>query len=571
MPAHVQDRHWAELGVAVLLAAVLTLAWTFRDWANLSALRLPDTDDMVRLQQIRDWLAGQPFGDLAQHRLGPPPGLEMHWSRLPDLVPGAIIFLLSPMLGAHAAELVAVVAWPALLFAATLTLVARIARTLGASGPFAAVIAALAYPATTVFVPGRIDHHGLQMVLLLIVAQAAIGRGSLGSGAAAGLATAASLAIGLETVPLLAVAGAAIVASWTMPGREAQARLSGYAVSLALALAAASVALRTSGWTYLACDGFTLELWRAAQFAALALLALPLVGFAAAERRIRVVAGLGVAVVAAGGALALSPGCLHPYGAVDPLLARLWLGHVAEAQPLFRAPFGQAFGYAGLMFAGIAATLWAWRRTRDARWLVLLALLFTAALVTLAQLRGAYAGALLAAPALAAVTAAARGRGIVTLAGAWLLSAGLLYPILGNALASRASAAPGVASADCTDVGSLAALRPGTLMGSIDLGAYALAATPHRVIAAPYHRNDAGNRAMYRFFLDSADDAHVAARRWRIDYIAFCAGDFAELGSDAVDPDALAVSLNRRAPPAWLRRLSPLDAPLGAYAVVEPR
>src|SRR3954470_24726175 len=110
MPAHVQDRNWADMWVAVLLASLLSVAWTARDWADLSALRLPDTDDMVRLQQIRDWLAGQPFGDLAQHRLGPPPGLEMHWSRLPDFVPGALIFLLAPLLGAHSAELVAVIA-----------------------------------------------------------------------------------------------------------------------------------------------------------------------------------------------------------------------------------------------------------------------------------------------------------------------------------------------------------------------------------------------------------------------------------------------------------------------------
>ncbi|HWU96364.1 MAG TPA: hypothetical protein VN029_12260, partial [Sphingomonas sp.] len=66
---------------------VLSLAWTLRDWHDLAALRLPDTDDVVRLQQIRDWLAGQHFADLAQHRLGAAPGLEMHWSRLADLVP----------------------------------------------------------------------------------------------------------------------------------------------------------------------------------------------------------------------------------------------------------------------------------------------------------------------------------------------------------------------------------------------------------------------------------------------------------------------------------------------------
>lgn len=55
---------------AFALAVVLCAGWAWRDWAALSALQLTDTDDMMRLQQIRDWIAGQGFADLAQHRLG---------------------------------------------------------------------------------------------------------------------------------------------------------------------------------------------------------------------------------------------------------------------------------------------------------------------------------------------------------------------------------------------------------------------------------------------------------------------------------------------------------------------
>ena len=78
---------WIDALVATLLAAALTAAWAARDWGNLAALRLPDADDMMRLQQIRDWLGGQAFADLTQYRLGAD-GVAMHWSRLADLVPG---------------------------------------------------------------------------------------------------------------------------------------------------------------------------------------------------------------------------------------------------------------------------------------------------------------------------------------------------------------------------------------------------------------------------------------------------------------------------------------------------
>ncbi|MBX4390490.1 hypothetical protein K4H03_30875, partial [Mycobacterium tuberculosis] len=76
------------------------------------------------------------------------------------LVPGAIIALLTPLLGAHGAELVAVMLSPMLLFAAALRLIASIARRLDVPAPVAVVVAALAYPASALFLPGRIDHHG---------------------------------------------------------------------------------------------------------------------------------------------------------------------------------------------------------------------------------------------------------------------------------------------------------------------------------------------------------------------------------------------------------------------------
>ena len=87
-----RPRIWRDAALASAIALLLSAVWAIRDWTALSALHLPDTDDVVRLQQIRDWLGGQAFGDLAQHRLGLG-GVEMHWSRLPDLAPAAIIAL----------------------------------------------------------------------------------------------------------------------------------------------------------------------------------------------------------------------------------------------------------------------------------------------------------------------------------------------------------------------------------------------------------------------------------------------------------------------------------------------
>ncbi|HVJ02328.1 MAG TPA: hypothetical protein VM662_09110, partial [Sphingomonas sp.] len=500
MAAAAPRLHRHDITAAFGLALLLGIAWTLRGWVDLSALRLPDTDDVMRLQQIRDWLGGQAFGDLAQHRLGPAPGLGMHWSRLPDLVPAALIAALAPLLGQPGAEIAAVVAWPLMLFACALLLIAGIARALGASGALAATLGALAYPATSLFMPGRVDHHGFQLVLLLVVVRSLVRSGTAPAGIVAGVATAASLAIGLEAAPLLALAAAAVALLWLRGEAGAHARLCGYALGLVLSLSAAAALLRTRGWDYPACDGFTQHFWRAAQIGALALLALAVAGFGLRTLRARAAAILVAGAAGLGGALLLSPDCLHPYGRVDPLLVRVWLSQVEEAQPLLAAPVGHAIGYAGLMLAGITASALAWRRERNTAWFVLLALQFGALALTLAQLRGAYAGAILAAPALAALIARARTHGVLALAAAWLASTGLLYPIAAQAF-TRGTGAPGRGCDQAAALARLAILPAGTLLSPIDMGARAIASTPHRSIAGPYHRNSAGNVAMYRFFL----------------------------------------------------------------------
>ena len=542
---------WRDNTVAAALALLLAAVWAWRDWAALSVLRLPDTDDVMRLQQIRDWLAGQRFGDLTQHRLGAA-GLEMHWSRLPDLVPGAIIAVLTPVMGAHGAELAAVILWPLLLFAVALMLVAAIARRLDVAAPIAVVVAALAWPANALFLPGRIDHHGLQLVLLLVLVRAVIGPGGWRGGVAAGVASVASLVVGMETAPFLALGGGVLVLRWAVEGEGERPRLLGYGAALVAGMAFAPLLFRTSGWNAATCDAFAALLWRAAQVAALAPLALALAGGRLGTVRARLIAAAALGVTALAAVLTLSPACLSPYGGVDPLLERLWLERVAEAQPLFAAPLDHAIGYVGLALAGLAATAWQWRRTRDTDWAVLGAVQLVALALALMQLRGIYAGTLLAAPGLAALIAFARERGPLALAAAWIASAGFLYPALGSL------AAPPAPAATCDGgavLAQLAAEPAGTVAAPIDLGAYALAETRHRVLAAPYHRNAQGNLAVYRLIDLPVGAARVEARQLRIDLIADCGGAWDELG--APPAGSLRAALRAGTPPDWLTPVAP--------------
>lgn len=532
--------------MACLLAFALAAAWAWRDWANLSALRLPDADDAMRLQQIRDWLSGQAFADVTQYRLGPG-GTAMHWSRLDDLGPAAIIRLLEGLLGRHGAEVATVVAWPAMLLAAAIGLTARIARRLGgpASVMPAMIVAAIAYPASTLFAPGRIDHHNLQMVLILVMALALVGPPTLRAGVTAGVAAALSLVVGMETAPLLIIGAAVPAVDWLNKDAAARARLLGFGLGLGGATLLSSWAFGTTSWTFAACDGFTAVTARAALLAAAVPIAFAVIPFRSSR-------GRGVALAAAVALLLIAvvlaaPQCLSPYGGVDPLLRQLWLARVGEAMPLAGAPVAVAIGYAGLMLAGIAATAWHVRKSRGHGWLILLALQLAALAVTLLQVRGAYAGSLLAAPALGALIVAARRSGVLALAGAWTASGGMLYPIAAQALVP---APPAAARSSCTSPALIAALADqptGVVMAPIDTGGPAIAATTQRLIAGAYHRDNKGNLAMYRFYLGRPDQARAIAARLGVTYVVACDGFAGErpLGG-------LAALLTAGAVPDWL-------------------
>ena len=85
------DRRWIAL---TLLAWVAVAAWyVWNDWNMVRWLSLGDTDDNMRLMQVRAWLAGQGWYDLTNYRLNPPVGFNIHWSRIVDLpIAGLILF-----------------------------------------------------------------------------------------------------------------------------------------------------------------------------------------------------------------------------------------------------------------------------------------------------------------------------------------------------------------------------------------------------------------------------------------------------------------------------------------------
>ncbi|MDP8914656.1 MAG: AcrB/AcrD/AcrF family protein, partial [Pseudomonadota bacterium] len=155
-------KHW-RLWVAIFWVAaaffLLYGRWTLINWFALG-----DTDDNLRMMQVRALLGGQDWFDLRQYRLDPPNGANVHWSRIVDLPIAGIMLLLRPILGGALAEKVAVSLAPMLPMAVAMGSMALICRRLLSPKAFALGIALLlcAHSARGMWTPLRIDHHGWQ-------------------------------------------------------------------------------------------------------------------------------------------------------------------------------------------------------------------------------------------------------------------------------------------------------------------------------------------------------------------------------------------------------------------------
>ena len=503
---------------------------------------------MMRLAQIRDWLDGQAFADLVQQRLGPPGGTAMHWSRLPDLVPAALIRLLSPLIGVTRAEVAGVIFWPEILLLLHLWLTGALARKLGQPGAANAAIAvaALAFPAIVLFVPGRIDHHGLQIVLVEAMLLGLLS----GRLVLAGLAAGTSLLVGVETAPVILAAMAGLCWFW-VAGRPP---VTGFGIGIGIASLTGLALLRPEPWLSQYCDGFTPPIAIAMLAGGGGWIALGLLTPRLPDRGWRIGAAAVLAALAFAAVWLAAPACLSsPYGPTDAVLDRLWPGQAGEYGGLPAQPLGRAIAWAGLPLVGFIGALVYWRRAAERREPAILFLLMigTALIGSVFQLRSLWFAAALAAPVLAQLISGLRKRGMAWQAAAWIVSAGLVWQAVG-ALAVPAQMEAEASCADRETLAALDRLDTGSFAAPMDMSASIIGATQHRSLAGPYHRNLRGNRAMADLFQTSPEEARYQASLWAVDYVALCPSSTGGLPSGMLKAGGLATHLIAGAPPAWL-------------------
>ena len=575
--------HPILLTVAACVPLALAASWHGVDDVWRTGVFL-NTDDATRMVQIRDWMAGQAWFDLTVHRMGLPNGLLSHWSRVVDVPVAALIRLFALALPPDLAERAARIAYPLVLQAGLIAAMAYAAQVL--AGPRAALAAGLLIVLGGIgslqFEPGRIHHHSPQILLLtLLTATTLDGLDPARATRAAvtGALLALSLAIGLENLPFLAVILAVPPVAWILGGESMRAALLRFSASLAVATPAVFAATVPPGrYALSTVDAFSLVhlvgILIGAGGCALLAWATPHL----ATRRARALAALAVAA-SLGAILALGfSDALHgPFYGMDPLLRRFWLDEVGEVRSLPRLAVERPDLVVALMvpmLIGIAAAGVALTRSRGLarlRWTVLMALLVVGLAGSVWAIRVASSlqplALLGAAWAVAAIWDAAaregRAAALIRTSAALLACSSLVWAILPLPGAAADADVPSCLTPDALQ--PLGGLEPGLAFAPIDAGPFLLAHTGLSVLAAPYHRDNAGNHAVIAGFLAPPDEARSIVRATGARYLMTC-GDETGLERRAA-PEGLAAALAADRVPDWLVPVSLGATPFRVYRV----
>jgi hypothetical protein len=564
------ERHWK---IILIGAWLITCAWwAYQRWSNILTFNLGDTDDNMRMMQVRALLRGQDWFDLRQYRLNPPFGANIHWSRLVDLPIAGIILLMRPFFGGADAERIAAAIAPMLPYCVLLFGVALTARRLIDPRAFFLPILALIVAGLTnsMYMPERLDHHGWQLALLaLSVAGLADPKRARG-GVTLGITTALSLAIGLEMIIYLAIAGAAVALFWVADAGQKR-RAIAYAVSLGGGVAFCFLVFASYDNRIALCDALT-PVWLSDLMLASALLLGAALSTPADWRvRLGVVAGIGLAVA---GFHALAwPQCLGRPENVSPETYSLWLSHVREARPVYRQTWQIATLILALpVTATVGWALLAWRNRKDPdalrRTLAAWAPAFVAALLLFWQVRTGPAAQMLAAVgAVAIIWVLAplfeRTRNpilqVLGLVSIILIGFGAVVP-LGMDYAPQRKLSPREiqierANRMCNFIGSyhpIALLPKGVVFTFIDLAPRLITVTHHDSIMGPYHRNGDQIVDAMKAFRGSAEQAHRIIDKYHSDYLLTCPNSSTTTIFMSEAPKGFYAQLQKGQVPGWL-------------------
>lgn len=592
-------------GKIIMWALLFQLAWSWNTLKNIIQQgTMPGPDDFMRLNQVRSLLDGQSWYDSTAYRMLLPDGADIHWSRIVDAPIAAIITLLSPFFDQQLAERITIIIWPTFLLVLTVLVITKICDSLFSryNRLLPVFFTVLCVSSLEQFVPGRIDHHNVQILLYVAMLWCLVNWQLPKANIFAGILIPLSVSIGLDVMMFIILFMAWFGMEWVLDTDKSGKLLRRFAISLFVAsLVLYPLNIGPAQWLVAYCDANSVVYLAALLSISIAMFAMsaltPMLTYPSSHRQITVrlaVAGA-LAVFCVGLLLIAFPQCAGgPFTAVSDELNSRWLSNVTEAKNIFAilADFPEYWiktvAYCVFIFI-VAAWLFSQKLENKTKLAVVFAAFVVSVLLTVFQYRiiriGFFAAiplCVLATEMIARKLVERYGRGsIFSVTGqvfsvillsttTWALAGTLLLgkavPAAANTDAPTSSASARQTCFHHDDYNFLASLPKGHVMSGLTSAAAILVFTNKSTVSGPYHRNGRAILDIKDFFRSDLQKPREIAARHKIDYVTFCRVNI----PPDVD-DELKVTLKYHLLigdiPAWLEQLSAPDEKMLVFGV----
>ncbi len=585
---------WAKV---LLWVTLFFFAW---NWQSIPPLisngELVGPDDFLRLHQVKNWLAGQGWFDLSVSRMNPPVGGDIHWSRLVDVPIAGMIVFLQMFVEPDLAWRIAAILWPLVLFLATVAAIVAICDRLvtNYNRLLAVLFSVLCVSSIQEFVPGRFDHHNVQILLINLVLLGLVSRAGWVADFLVGAMVPVSLSIGLDSAMLFLPALAYLGLEWSIARPGAAGRLR----RIGLIMGASSVlvfglAFPPANWGDSRCDAFSLYYLSALVFVSVGFVALSLLDFVDGFLK-RFGLGTVVGLSSVGLLLWLFPHCAGgPLSEMGEEASSRWLASVQEARGIIQLLSLTPEKWLSVVaYLSIMLVISTYVVMRQVTFRPQLGILFFILLICIVgifyQFRVLRTGLYVVIPFCVVFAAmswnwlqhklpekiwitygAQTAICIVMLSATWSFAGAYLLPAnteddpaetitKSEQETNTAIGTPKIRRPDFCfreqDTDALRGLQPGLVMADLNSAAPILVFSQHSVVAGPYHRNEAAILSVLDFFGADLATAENTARQAGIDYVAICSAGPSQ--PTALDSQRLDQLLRSGQAPHWMTWIS---------------
>jgi len=596
----------------VLWTSLFQLAWHFRSiFPFLQEGSFQDSDDFLRLHQIRNWIGGQGWFDVSVPRMNFPDGGDMHWSRMVDAPIAGLIWIFDLFTETVIAERLAAIVWPTILIIACVFVLLAVCEKLF---PATNRLLALLFVVTCItslveYAPSRIDHHGVQILFYCLTLLGLVNADKWFGHYLVGASIAFSIVIGLDVVLLLVFILAWLGIEWVFEiDKDGKGLMRTSAAMAVTSLLLYPLNVVPANWLVENCDAISIVYLSAILLISLSFFTL---SFTTKVLTFETAVKTRIARLTAGAALALAslailygayPQCsAGPMSGISPELNAEWLSNIVEAKGLIAyireldpSWIGIPLYLLAIIFAGLYLMI---KGKTPPRFLAIWATLVICFFLGFVQVR-AYRIGLFATVPISVMIAqyfwywaskrfqsrlpvayVATGLvGLLMLSPTWqLIGKAMTAPLLSNTAvqvqsttqeeAQQALFEPALCNR-ASDYAFLASLPKGNILNGINYGPAILVFTEHSVTGGNYHRNDKAILDIQRFFGSEQDKALEIIQSRNADYVMLCNIELDPI-KDPFGSKLMGPRLIRGNIPAWLEKISPHGSHVLVYRFVK--